>query len=61
MGVKNGGSVKMTKDEILKGIEAMQRVQAANPPSSKKWQRASRVLHELIKQMAGKYPQEARG
>lgn len=46
----------MTREEILKGIEAMQRVQACNPPSSEKWQRASRVLHELVKQMTGKYP-----
>jgi hypothetical protein len=51
----------MTNDELLKGIEAMQRVQACNPPPSEKWQRASRVLHELVKQMTDKYPQEARG
>ncbi len=51
----------MTKSELLQGIEAMQRVQAANPPSSEKWQRASRVLAELVKQMTGKYPQDACG
>jgi len=46
----------MTKQELLDGIAAMQRVQASNPPSSEKWQRASRVLHELIRQMTGKLP-----
>ena len=51
----------MTNSELLQGIKAMQRVQAANPPSSEKWQRASRVLHELVKQMTGKYPQDACG
>ena len=51
----------MSKEEILHGIEAMQRVQAANPPSSEKWQRASRLLHELVKQLTGSYPKDACG
>ncbi len=51
----------MTKTELLKGIAAMQRIQEANPSQSEKWQRASRVLHELVKQMTGNYPQDACG
>jgi hypothetical protein len=52
---------QMSKEELLEGIAAMQRIQAANPPSSDKWQRASRALHEMVKLMTGKYPQDAKG
>lgn len=38
----------MSQQEITKGIEAMQRVQQTNPPTSEKWQRASEVLRRLI-------------
>jgi hypothetical protein len=52
----------MTRTELLAGIAAMQRVQAANPPSSEKWQRASRVLHELATKLNGGIaPKEACG
>jgi hypothetical protein len=37
----------MTRKEILQGIDAMQRVQMNNPPSSEKWQRASEALRKL--------------
>jgi hypothetical protein len=51
----------MTKAELLDGIAAMQRIQAANPPTSNEWQRASRVLHGLVKLLTGKEPQDACG
>ena len=51
----------MNREELLKGIEAMQKVQSQNPPSSERWQRAARVLHELVKELTGKYPQDACG
>ena len=51
----------MTQDEILRGIEAMQKIQSQNPPSSNRWQRASRVLHELIRELTGNYPKDACG
>ena len=38
----------MTREEIQQGIEAMQRIQQCNPPSSEKWQRASEVLRKLV-------------
>lgn len=37
----------MTRKEILKGIEAMQKIQSENQPSSERWQRASIVLNKL--------------
>ena len=46
----------MTQEEILRGIEAMQEVQRTNPPTSAAWKRASKVLHELVKQL-GKKPE----
>lgn len=51
----------MSKQQILEGIAAMQRIQASNPPLSEKWQRASSVLHELVKQLTGSYPKDACG
>jgi len=44
----------MTRKELLEGIEAMQRIESQNPPSSEVWQRASKVLHELVKQLTAK-------
>lgn len=38
----------MSRQEIQQGIEAMQRIQMSNPPSSEKWQRASEVLRKLV-------------
>lgn len=43
----------MTRDQILEGIAAMQRIQSANPPSSEKWQRASKALHRLVTLLRG--------
>ncbi len=52
----------MTKAELLTGIAAMQLIQAANPPSSDKWQRASRVLCQLATQLnGGVVPKDACG
>jgi len=51
----------MTRDEILEGIAAMQRIQRANPPSSETWQRASKTLHRLVTLLTGKPPADARG
>lgn len=51
----------MSKEELVQGIEAMQRIQAANPPSSEKWQRASRNLHLMVKLLTGKEPKDACG
>jgi hypothetical protein len=38
----------MSREEIQEGIEAMQRIQQANPPRSATWQRASEVLRQLV-------------
>lgn len=52
----------MDREQILKGIEAMQRVQQQNPPSSERWQRASVVLHKLAAMLnGGVEPKDARG
>jgi hypothetical protein len=52
----------MTGTELLAGLAAMQRIQAANPPASGKWQRASRALHELATELNGAVaPKEACG
>ncbi len=55
------GERDMTKQELERGIAAMQAVQRANPPTSEAWQRASRVLHELVTQLTGKAPRDACG
>lgn len=51
----------MTKQELMDGIAAMQRIQMANPPSSEQWRRASRVMAEMVKLLTGKYPKDACG
>jgi hypothetical protein len=43
----------MNRAEILQGIEAMQRIQMSNPPSSEKWQRASEVMRVLVGKLNG--------
>ena len=43
----------MSKEEILKGIEAMQQIQRSNPPSSEKWVRASEVMRKLVGMLNG--------
>ncbi len=55
------GDETMTQTELRKGIAAMQRVQAANPPNSEKWQRASVALHRMVKLLTGKDAQDAHG
>ena len=44
----------MTISELEAGIAAMQRIQAANRPSSEAWRRASRVLHGLVRLLLAK-------
>ncbi len=44
----------MSNQEIQQGIEAMQQIQRANPPSSEKWQRASTNLRKLVAMLNGK-------
>jgi hypothetical protein len=43
----------MSNQEIQQGIEAMQRIQMSNPPSSEKWQRASNNLRKLVGMLNG--------
>lgn len=51
----------MPREELLCGIEAMQRIQQCNPPSSEKWQRASVVLHKLVNALEGREVPDAWG
>ena len=51
----------MSREEIQRGIEAMQLVQQQNPPSSEKWQRASVVLHKLVDMLMGHHVPDACG
>jgi len=54
-------SNKLSKEKIMEGIAAMERVQMMNPPSSEAWKRASVVMHRLVKELTGKEPQDALG
>lgn len=51
----------MSKAELIRCIEAMQRIQSQNPPSSEKWQRASVVLHKAVDALNGRHIEDARG
>jgi hypothetical protein len=39
---------QMEREEILRGIEAMQSIQMQNPPTSERWIRADSVLRRLV-------------
>jgi hypothetical protein len=43
----------MSNEEIVQGIEAMQRIQQCNPPSSDRWQGASEVIRVLVGKLNG--------
>ena len=47
--------------DLLKQIEEQQKIQMNNPHSSDAWQAASKRIHELVKEMTGNYPKDARG
>lgn len=42
---------KMTEAQILRAIATLQQVQQTNKPTSKEWNAASIILHELFAEM----------
>lgn len=48
----------MNRAQIMRAIDTLQLVQKSNPPTSRQWQSASPMLHELYAEMAKREPRK---